>query len=58
MVHPQRYVMGKPVEVWCKSVFECSIQNQFLPVENITAQTIIAYEKINDEEVLVAIPLI
>ena len=57
-IHPQRYAMGKPVEVWCKHVFEPTSKNHFLPVENITSRVIIASEKINQEEVLVVIPIL
>ena len=33
--HPDRYSMGKPVEVWCPNLFESSNCGAFLPVENM-----------------------
>ena len=32
-VHPKQHCMGKPVEVWCKSVFEHCIENRCVPIE-------------------------
>lgn len=58
MTHPQRHVMGKPVEVWCKSVYEPSILHGILPVENIIEHTIVAFDKVNKESVLVVISLV
>ena len=40
-IHPQRYAMGKPAEIWCKGIFEPDITHTFLPVENIVSQAII-----------------
>ena len=36
--HPDRYCVGKPVEVWCPNLFESSNCNAFLPVENMQSQ--------------------
>lgn len=60
MVHPQRQAMGKPVEVWCKGVYEPSIENGFLPVENIVSRAIVSYDTIDvaNEQVLVVIPIV
>lgn len=56
--HPQRHVMGKPVEVWCNTVYEPTMINHFLFLENIKCRVITACDIVNDEEVLVVIPLI
>ena len=40
--HPQRQEIGKPVEIWCKDLFESSNTNNLLPVENIVSRLIIA----------------
>ena len=55
--HPNRHIMGKPVEMWCRCLTEPEI-NSFVPVENISSRVIIAVECINDEHLLVVIPLV
>lgn len=55
--HPHQHLMGKPVELWCLNVFESSF-NSFVPVSSIYGRTIVATESINDENVLVVIPLV
>lgn len=45
--------MGKPVELWCKNLFEPRIDNLFYIVSRVA----IAYDLLEDE-VLVTIPLI
>ena len=55
--HPDRNIVGKPVQAWCKSLSDCSI-NPFVPAENIVSRLIVAYECINNESVLVVIPLL
>ena len=55
--HPDQNIVGKPVQVWCKSLSDCSI-NPFVPAENIVSRLIVAYECINNESVLVVIPLL
>lgn len=59
-VHPQRYVMGKPIEVWCNDLFEPRIDNKFLPIENIRSRIITAQYSTHDtgENTLVTIPLV
>ena len=55
--HPRQHLMGKPVEVWCLNVYESSF-NSFVPVSSIHGRTIVATESINDENVLVVIPIV
>lgn len=55
--HPDRHIMGKPAEVWCKTLSEGGI-NCFVLIENILSRVIIATECLNEEHVLVVIPLI
>lgn len=50
--------MGKPVEVWCKSVFEHCIENHYVPTENILSHVFISFEHLENEEVVVVIPLV
>ncbi len=55
--HPRQHMMGKPVEVWCFNVYESSF-NSFVPVSSIQGRTIVATESVNDENVLIIIPLV
>ena len=57
-VHPKQHCMGKPVEVWCKSVFEHCIENRYVPIENILSHVFISFEHLENEEVVVVIPLV
>ena len=57
MHHPKRHSYGKPVEVWCKSLYEPTI-NSLVPIENIISRVLIAEEVLDHETVLVTIPLV
>ena len=57
MHHPKRHSYGKPVEVWCKSLYEPTI-NSLVPIENIISRVLIAEEVLDHETVLVIIPLV
>lgn len=57
-VHPKQHCMGKPVEAWCKSVFEHCIEYRYLPIENISSRVFISFECLENEEVVVVIPLV
>ena len=35
--HPNQHVMGKPLEVWCKDLFETGM-NCFVPIENMVSR--------------------
>ena len=56
--HPAQTKIGKPVEIWCKNLYENDINKRFLPVNRIHSRLAIAYDTISLEEVLVTIPLI
>ena len=56
--HPRKDAMGKPVEIWCKCLYEPFIKNVFVPVDSITCRVMHAYEPIDGEEVLVVIPMV
>lgn len=58
MKHPQRFSIGKPVEVWCKDLFEPSSINTIIPVDALVNQVIISTDTILDEELLIVIPLL
>ena len=56
-MHPDKMKMGKPVELWCKDLFEIC-DHDFLPVTQIVSRVLTSFEKISDEELLVVIPLV
>ena len=56
--HSRKVAMGKPVEIWCKCLYEPFIKNFFVPVDSIACQVMHAYEPIDGEEVLVVIPMV
>ena len=52
--HPLHMKIGKPVEVWCNSVFErCS---SIIPIEYISMSLFVAHYKLYDETVLITVP--
>lgn len=57
-IHPQKDVMGKPVEIWCNNLFEPTMLNTFLPIDNIVSRVAIATHELDNEDVLVIIPLL
>ena len=58
MVHPQRFIFGKPVEVWCNGIDEPLSDNSFLPVNAISSRIIFGVDEVLNENVLVIIPVI
>ncbi len=58
MVHPNRHYFGKPVEIWCSSIYEPQSSNQFVLASSIAAHAIISFEKVSGERVCIAIPLV
>ena len=57
--HPEHQYMGKPVQIFCKGIYEATGINTstIIPLENITTQVISAKGTVNNESVLVIIPL-
>lgn len=60
MVHPQRFLFGKPVEVWCNNLNEPIVDNTFLPVGAIANRIIYSIDEleVSHERVLIVIPLV
>lgn len=58
MVHPQRYALGKPVEIWCNELHEPTSNNSFIPVSAIVHRVIYSIDELNQENVLIVIPTI
>ena len=55
--HPKCHVMGKPVTLWCKNLLQPGM-NRFVPIQHIMSQVIVAVECVDDENVLVVIPIL
>ena len=53
--HPDRYCMGKPVEVWCPNLFESFNCTVSLLVENMQMQVITSEITVNSEYVRVIV---
>lgn len=58
MIHPERYYYGKPVEVWCKSVYEPQPFNEFCLASEIAFRAIISTDIVCGECVRIAIPVV
>ena len=58
MCHPFRNHFGKHYQVWCNSLFESSLGNFLLPLENIHSLLLTAQCVLEDEYALVTIPLL
>ena len=56
--HPRQHAIGKPVEIWCKNLYEPYGKNVFVPIDNITGRVMYAHEPIDGEEVVVIIPMV
>jgi len=52
--HPNRHLLGKPYELWCK----CSFRNSFLPIENISCLLVCSQYEFCGEVVLVTVPIL
>ena len=58
MIHPKRDHFGKPVQVWCNSVFEVDPVNRYSLASMISSRAIISSEILCGECVRIAIPLV
>lgn len=61
--HPSRFKLGKPVQIWCKDLFECPGIYSFLPFDNIyfanIYRSVHAYMKLDNlEDVFVVLPIL
>lgn len=57
--HPHRYALGKPAELWCKSIFEpLDYSCSFVPIKNIQCRCAHGIKEYQDEDLLVVIPLV
>ena len=56
--HPSSSYFGKPYHVWCRSLYECSVDNLLIPIENISSVLLTAECLVEEENVLVVVPVI
>ena len=57
MEHPRKSSIGKPVEIWCKELYEPAVANTIVPVSTFSSHVIISTDIISNDHVLVTIPL-
>ena len=55
--HPERFCIGKPVELWSLDLFETASKNRFIPVERLSSPLLTSESKVNNEHLLVTIPV-
>ena len=55
--HPSRYLLGAPVEVWCKDLFELEGGATFVPVKRLHGRFVPIFDVIQRENVMVVCPL-
>ena len=58
MVHPKRFEIGKPVEIWCHNLYEPSSHNCFLPIKCFSNRVIFTIDHFCNERVLITIPVL
>ena len=56
--HPDINYFGKPYQLWCKSLYECSLKNFAIPIENICSVLLTAEYVHEEENVLLVVLLI
>ena len=58
--HPNRYKLGKPANIWCKSVFEVGGDHSFVPCSLIESRCAYSFRRIEelDECVLVVVAIV
>ena len=56
--HPQRYALGKPMELWCRSIFEpVNYSCSFVPLQNIICRCAHGIKLHQHEHLLLVVPL-
>ncbi len=56
--HPNQHLLGKPAQVWCPNLFEHYGLHSYLPVEKIVSRCVYCKRSVQDESVLIVIPLV
>ena len=55
--HPSRHLLGAPVELWCKDLFELEGAATFVPVKRLHGRFVPVFDVIQREYVLLVCPL-
>lgn len=55
--HPSRRLLGAPVELWCKDLFELEGSPSFVPVKRLHGRFVPVFDVVQQEHVLVVCPL-
>ena len=56
--HPDRFVVGKPAELWCRSQYEVFGLHSFLPINHLVSRCAYGIKELNNEQLLVTVPLV
>lgn len=58
--HPNRYMLGKPADIWCKSIYEISGPHSFVPYYLIKSRCAYVFKRIEelDECVLIVVGIV
>ena len=56
--YPYQHYMVKPIEIWCPDLYEVYDGNYFVPAENLRSPLLTAITYVNNERVLVTIPVL
>ena len=56
--HPDINYFGKPYQIWCRSLYECTLSNFVVPIENISSLLLTADFVLEEKHVLLVVPLI
>lgn len=56
--HPYRYNFGKPVELWCPTLFEAFGLHSYVPLDHLLTRCAHGPCSINDESLMVVVPLV
>ena len=56
--HPDRYAFGKPVELWCPTLFEPFGLHSFVPLDHLHCRCAHGVMKYHDEPLLFVVPLV
>ena len=55
--HPSRYMIGKPAELWCSTLFETFGMHSYIPLDHLSRCAHGPYT-VNGESLLVVVPLV
>ena len=56
--HPAKHYLGQPAKIWCNNIFEAFGVHSYIPVSSVITHCIHCNMKVNDDNVLVIVPLV